>query len=159
MFISNQTEICKRMIYNSIGVNTQINLPIVIVTGMATSVAEAVRKNRDASGLAVIISNDYGTTPGLENLIGTVKDGEKMNSAFKFLKFAAIWQHNVTGDKLTQILHDISQYPGYPRSYKCNCLCVFWPWVGCKPAVHTRWSGDYSLEYSGDSAPKMSPTN
>jgi len=58
------------MICNSIGVNTQINLPIVIVTGMATSVAEAVRKNRDASGLAVIISNDYGTTPGLENLIG-----------------------------------------------------------------------------------------
>jgi len=43
---------------------------------MATPVTEAVRKNPDASGLAVIISNDYNTTPGLENLTGTVKDGE-----------------------------------------------------------------------------------
>ena len=42
-----------------------------------------------------------------------------MNSAFQFLKFATVWQHNVTRGKLMQLLSDISRYPSYPTSYKC----------------------------------------
>ena len=98
------------------GVSTQINLPYC---RMDAPVAEAVRKKPAACGLAVIISNDYKTTPGLQHLSGTVKDGEKMNSAFQFLKLATIWQRNVTGGKLVQLLSDISRYPSYPTSYKC----------------------------------------
>ena len=42
-----------------------------------------------------------------------------MNSAFQFLKFATVRQHNVTRGKLMQLLSDISRCPSYPTSYKC----------------------------------------
>ena len=85
-------------------------------------VAEAIRTNPSASGLAVIISNDYGTTPGLQVLSGTTEDGKRMTSAFKFLKFATLWRQNATGHELMQLLSELSCYRNYPQSYKCIAL-------------------------------------
>ena len=85
-------------------------------------VVETIRTNPSASGLAVIISNDYGTTPGLQVLSGTTEDGKRMTSAFKFLKFATLWRQNATGHELMQLLSELSCYRNYPQSYKCIAL-------------------------------------
>ena len=81
--------------------------------------AEAIRNKPKASGLAVIVSNAYGTTPGLQVLNGTTEDGKLMTSAFKFLNFATLWRQNVTEHELMQLLSEVSHYHNYPESYKC----------------------------------------
>ena len=85
----------------------------------ASPVAEAIRTNPSASGLAIIISNAYGTTPGLQVLNGTTEDGKLMTAAFKFLKFATLWRQDTTGHELMQLLSELSHYRNYPQSYKC----------------------------------------
>ena len=83
-------------------------------------VAEAVvRKTPSSSGLAIIISNDYKTTSKLETLSGTVKDGERMNATFQFLRFETLRECNVTGDELMTLLCKVSRYPSLPKTYKC----------------------------------------
>ena len=89
------------------------------VLSSASPVVEAITTNPSASGLVVIISNAYGTTPGLQVLNGTTEDGKLMTAAFKFLKFATLWRQNTTGHELMQLLSELSRYRNYPQSYKC----------------------------------------
>ena len=89
-------------------------LASAVHVGMATPGSAA-----KSSGLAIIISNDYKTTAKLETLSGTIKDGEKMNSTFQFLKFETRQGRNVTREELMKMLYKVSQSSSLPQSYKC----------------------------------------
>ena len=55
----------------------------VLMAARARSVGEVIRKNPQASGFAIIVSNDYASYPKLETLRGTAKDAEKIHSTFQ----------------------------------------------------------------------------
>ena len=72
-----------------------------------------------ASGFAIIISNDYANTPGLETLKGTHKDSQRMEDAFKSLNIATHKAHNITKFQLKALLNDATRCKEYPEGSKC----------------------------------------
>ena len=80
---------------------------------------EVIRSNPRANGVAIIISNDYATTPGLDTLKGTHKDAERMEGAFKSLNITTYRASNVTKFKLVSLLNEAAQCKEYPRESRC----------------------------------------
>lgn len=80
---------------------------------------DITRKNPNANGLAVIISNDYKEIKGssLRHLHGAERDSEKMKETFKFLKFAVLHVHNYSIGDLMAILQAAAGHR-YPPSYR-----------------------------------------
>lgn len=79
---------------------------------MAGEVRRTLEDTPGALGLAVIITNDYSTIPRekrkeLEELPGTIKDGEALSEAFKDLKFAVCWKTNVDNGTLAAMIRDL----------------------------------------------------
>ena len=84
-----------------------------------SSVPRPIWSNSHASGFAIIISNDYATTPGLDTLKGTHKDSQRMEEAFKSLNIATFKVHNITKLRLVGLLNGTAQYETYPEGSKC----------------------------------------
>ena len=82
------------------------------------SVAQVVKEQPQANGLALIISNDYSHTKGLTTLIGTIKDNTNMKNTFEELSFAVINDHNVTYSKMLALISSVVSFKHYPSSYK-----------------------------------------
>ena len=78
---------------------------------MTRPVQTALRKG--ATGLVVIITNDYSSTPripgseDLPELKGTLHDGHMLSSAFTGLGFAVCWQRNVSGHAMVAIITEL----------------------------------------------------
>ena len=70
------------------------------------SVGEVIRNNSQASGFAIIISNDYASYPKLETLNGTAKDAQKIYATFKVLNIATHSARNVTKPDLIAMLSE-----------------------------------------------------
>ena len=95
---------------------------------MAGEVRGAVEKAPGAVGLAVIITNDYSTTPrekDLDALPGTLKDGNALSDALTGLKFAVCWTKNVDKGTFGEIIRDISHLKhSMVKAFQC-ILFVF----------------------------------
>ena len=74
----------------------------------SVAIAELVRQNPTKRGLAVIITNDYASS-SLKTLIGTRKDGDRMQLAFNTLNIATYWKQNVACEALRKILREVAQ--------------------------------------------------
>ena len=85
----------------------------------ARSVGEVIRNNPQASGFAIIISNDYASYPKLETLRGTAKDAEKIHSTFQVLNIATHSVRNVRKPDLTALLSEAAECKYYPEHSKC----------------------------------------
>ena len=83
------------------------------------SLTEVIRSNPRANGVAIIVSNDYATTPGLDTLKGTHKDAERMEGAFKSLNITTYRASNTTKFQLGALLNEAAQCRGYPRESRC----------------------------------------
>jgi hypothetical protein len=70
-------------------------------------VQKAISEHEGATGLVVIITNDYFSTPNLSELKGTEKDGHALSHAFGLLNFAVCWKTNVSGNALCQIIREM----------------------------------------------------
>ena len=91
------------------------------------SVTSEVDANPKAKGLAIIITNDYIGTPEfphkLDELNGTMKDGENFWSTFSSLKFVVHWEHNVNTERLEQIMYEVKHLKHKKvKDYKCIVL-------------------------------------
>ena len=83
------------------------------------SIAQKIKGRPGASGFAVIISNDYSSTPGLETLTGTRKDAQNMDAALQSLNIVTHCEHNVTTIRLMELLYKAAQCKDYPQGSKC----------------------------------------
>jgi len=86
------------------------------------SIQETIRREPEANGLAIIISNDYSSCCRLDPLTGARKDGENMFRAFKYLKFATHWESNVTKPRLMQLIYDATRYYFYHQFENYRCI-------------------------------------
>ena len=83
------------------------------------SIAQKIKGRPGASGFAVIISNDYSSTPRLETLTGTRKDAQNMDAALQSLNVVTHCEHNISKSRLMQLLREAAQCKDYPRDSKC----------------------------------------
>ena len=95
--------------------------------GMA-GVRAAVQRTPGATGLAVIITNDYADSPPepkLSKLPGTNKDGEALSRALTGLTFAVHWRKNVDEVDLKTIVNEISRLDYSTVKDYCCILFIF----------------------------------
>ncbi len=89
---------------------------------MASVLQTVVSKHSSTKGFALIVSNDYCTTPdkfNLPALTGTKKDAHQMAAAFKALNIVTICEHNPTRGRLMQLVHELARCTNYPRDSVC----------------------------------------
>ena len=84
-----------------------------------------------AIGLAVIITNDYGTTESLAKLTGTQRDGQSLCEAFTRLKFDVLWKRNVNQFLLMQIIYGLSRLK-YHKVKHYRCIILIFAGHGCE---------------------------
>lgn len=73
-----------------------------------SQISELVRQNPSKRGLAIIITNDYSTSPFLSRLNGTNKDGKRMELTFSKLNIITKWERNVTSRRLHAIMIEVA---------------------------------------------------
>lgn len=86
------------------------------------SPAAISRRAHGTKGFALIVSNDYRSTPSgldLPALSGTKKDAEQMAEAFKALNIVTICEHNLTQARLMGLVRETAQCTNYPRDSVC----------------------------------------
>ena len=69
---------------------------------------QAVQKVDNPRGLAVIVTNQYQKSK--KKLLGTKKDGEKMEDAFKSLEFATLWNLNKSSEEMKDLVKSVVTY-------------------------------------------------
>ena len=92
------------------------------VEAVVDSVSNAVLRSPRAIGLAVIITNNYSTSPslGLAKLDGALLDGQALSAAFTGLKFAVCWVKNASRHSLGRIMFDLRNLKfSSVRNYRC----------------------------------------
>lgn len=80
-------------------------------------IESVIEANSTATGLAIVITNDYKSNPHHFDLLATEGDGIAMEDAFKQLGFATIRKHNVTLSLVIALLHQCSSVR-YPQTCK-----------------------------------------
>lgn len=118
----------------------------VFISKMADSIIRKIIKELpDANGFAVIISNDYKEVKDgtLRYLQGAEKDSKKMESTFKFLKFAVHHIHNCPIASLMDVLQAISQHR-YPPS--CRRLAIVFSGHGTTGYIYAGDGNNLRLE-------------
>lgn len=91
------------------------------------SLTAVVNANPRAKGLAIVITNDYIGCPTfphkLDELLGTIRDGENFTRTFKSLNFVVHWEHNVNKERLGQIMFEAKHLKHkVVKEYKCVLL-------------------------------------
>ncbi len=112
-----------------------------MATACLSSIEQVIKKDSQANGLAIIISNDYKKTKQLQPLEGTVKDNENMSSTFKSLRLAVVSRHNVCLNEMLKLLHSIVNFKCYPPTYK-RLVFVF---SGHGNSDHLLYTNDAAL--------------
>ena len=95
------------------------------------SIRDTIVREPEANGLAIIISNDYCSRSHFIPLKGAYKDGVNMYQAFKYLRFATHWEHNVTSQRLMQLINDAAHYDSYHQLEKYKCIAFVFAGHGC----------------------------
>lgn len=84
-----------------------------------------------AIGLAVIITNDYGTAKELITLTGTQQDGQALSEVFARLNFDVCWRRNAGKFLLMQIIREVSQLK-YHAVQHYRCIIFIFAGHGCE---------------------------
>lgn len=86
-----------------------------------------------ATGLAVIITNDYSspTPANLSRLMGTQQDGQSLTEAFTRLNFDVLWRRNTDRVVLMQIIRAVSQLK-YCAVKHYHCIILIFAGHGCE---------------------------
>ena len=86
----------------------------------------AVLKNPEATGLALIITNDdYSKCRPQNNLPGTARDGEALKTALTELNFAVHWKQNASEKDLKGLINEISRLEFKMVQKYCCVMVVF----------------------------------
>lgn len=89
------------------------------------SLTGTIKAHTCARGLAIVVTNDYGTPQSqgdkLTPILGTVKDGENMRQAFRNIGFAVHWEKNININRFQQLMCEAKHFTGYSKlkNYKC----------------------------------------
>jgi len=82
---------------------------------------------KEFSGLAVIVTNDYSSTGGYDPLHGTARDGEKLRAAFERFNFFVYNPTNVNLDSLQLIIREMASLD---FSLVKNYICIAFVFSG-----------------------------
>ena len=81
------------------------------------AVDQLIRRNGSKRGLAVIVANDYSSTPKLKTLNGPEKDAARMTDAFNKLQIATLRRQNMKKGELMKLVTEVARLD-CPPSYR-----------------------------------------